>query len=131
MSEAQLSKDIQVQALRDYRCKLMRNNSGSFVDRTGRHIRFGLGNLSKVLWNKWKTSDLIGYTVVTVTPDMVGKSIAVFTAVEVKQPNAKKDDRYKAQELFIKQVKSEGGIASICDSLDSLKKMFKSFFTQG
>ena len=127
MSESKLSKDIQTTALK-YKCILYRNNSGSFKDKTGRFIRFGIGNISKKLWSKWKTSDLIGYTIVTVTPDMVGKKIAVFTAVEVKQPNTKVDARYKAQKKFIDQVTQDGGLGAIINSLESLKKLFKDFF---
>lgn len=126
MSESDLSKLIQTTAIK-YKCKLMRNNSGAFVDRTGRHVRYGLANVSKLLWDKWKTSDLIGYTKVKITSDMVGQELAVFTAVEVKLPTSKKDARYKAQEVFIQQVKNDRGIAAIIKSVDELKEMFKGY----
>ena len=35
------------------------------------------------------TSDIIGIQSITITPDMVGKKIGVFTAIEVKDPNHK------------------------------------------
>ena len=41
-----------------------------------RQIKYGLCNGS---------SDLIGWTPITITPDMIGKKIAVFTAIEVKK----------------------------------------------
>ena len=126
MSEGDLSKLIQLEALK-HKCKLFRNNSAAFKDSTGRIVRTGLGNVSKKLSEKWKTSDLIGYTLVTIEPDMVGRTVAVFTAVEVKLPNAKVDDRYKAQEKFIQQVQADGGIGSIIKSVDELKEMFKSY----
>lgn len=129
MSEGDLSKLIQLEALK-HRCILYRNNSAAFKDLTGRIVRVGLGNLSKKLSEKWKTSDLIGYTIVTVTPEMVGRELAVFTAIEVKLPGAKVDTRYKAQKKFIDQVQANGGIALMCNSLDSLHKLFKDFFTQ-
>ena len=129
MSESNLSKDIQIVATK-YRCILYRNNSGKFKDRFGRWVSFGLGNVSTLLWNQWKTSDLVGYTIVTVTPDMIGRELAVFTAIEVKLPDAKVDARYKAQKKFIDQVKNHGGIAAICNSVESLEKLFKDFFTQ-
>lgn len=130
MIESDLSKTIQTTALSQFKSKLFRNNSGAMKDKTGRHIRFGLANVSKKLWDNFKTSDLIGYTCVVVTPDMVGKTLAVFTAVEVKTTTAKKDARYKAQEKFIEQVNRDGGIASMVNSVESLKKMYQSFFTQ-
>ena len=129
MSEGDLSKLIQLEALK-HKCKLFRNNAGSMTDKTGRVVRYGLANVSKKLWDNWKTSDLIGYTLVTIEPDMVGKTFAVFAAVEVKLPDAKVDDRYRAQEKFILQVQRDGGIAAICNSVESLEKMFKDFFTQ-
>lgn len=129
MSEGDLSKLIQLEALK-HRCILYRNNSAAFKDLTGRIVRVGLGNLSKKLWDKWKTSDLIGYTIVTIEPEMVGRKIAVFTAIEVKLPDAKVDARYKAQKKFIDQVQRDGGIGSICNSVDELKNMYKNFFTQ-
>lgn len=129
-SESELSKQIQLEALK-HKCILYRNNAGAMRDAVGRVVRYGLGNISKDLWDKWKTSDLIGYTVVEITPDMVGKKVAVFTAIEVKRKGATKDARYKAQENFITQVRDQGGIASIIFSLETLKDLFKSFWTQG
>jgi len=129
-SESELSKQIQLEALK-HKCILYRNNQGGFKDKTGRFVFFGLGNTSKKLSDKWKTSDLIGYTVVEITPDMVGKKVAVFTAIEVKRKGATKDARYKAQENFTNQVRNNGGIASIINSLETLKDLFKSFWTQG
>ena len=127
MSESKLSKDIQTTALK-YNCVLYRNNQGGFKDKTGRFVFFGLGNTSKKLSEKWKTSDLIGYTIVKIEPDMVGRKIAVFTAIEVKLPTSKIDARYKAQKKFIDQVTQDGGLGAIINSLESLKKLFKDFF---
>lgn len=82
------------------------NNVGMYKDQRGNVIRYGLCNGS---------SDLIGWTPVTVTPDMVGKKIAVFTAVEVK---LNKNGKYKATDLqkaFISAVKSAGGFAGVAD----------------
>lgn len=57
-------------------------------------------------------SDLIGATPVTITPEMVGCTFAIFTAVEVKKPGWTKptDDREKEQEQFINNVNRMGGI---------------------
>lgn len=56
------------------------------------------------------SSDLIGWTSVEITPDMVGTTVAVFTAIEVKTGNTPATD---AQVNFIDQVNAAGGIASI------------------
>jgi hypothetical protein len=59
------------------------------------------------------SSDLIGMTEVTITPDMVGKKIAVFTALEVKT----KTGRATPDQMnFIHQVLKSGGIAGVVRS---------------
>ena len=85
--------------------KLFRNNCGGFKDHTGRWISFGVANPGG--------SDLIGWTPVTITPDMVGKKIAVFTAIEVKTPTGKIRPE---QTNFIDRVRLDGGIAGIARS---------------
>jgi hypothetical protein len=57
------------------------------------------------------SSDLIGVTRVTITPEMVGRTVAVFTAVEVK---VGKDRLSKEQIAFLALVKGWGGIAVEC-----------------
>lgn len=54
------------------------------------------------------SSDLIGWTSVEITPGMVGRRLAVFTAVEVKKPGGKPT----AEQLnFLQRVQDAGGIA--------------------
>lgn len=56
------------------------------------------------------SSDLIGWTTREVTPDMVGKKVAIFTAVEIKTESG----RASAEQLnFIARVRECGGIAGI------------------
>lgn len=93
--------------------RLFRNNVGTAyrgdlgkignltVLKNPRHINFGLFKGS---------SDLIGWTEVIVTPEMVGKKIAVFTAVEVKKEGGRAT---KEQKLFIDIVNDAGGIGKI------------------
>jgi hypothetical protein len=54
------------------------------------------------------SSDLIGWIPVTVTPDMVGQKIAVFTAIETK---GHKTGITPEQVNFLSQVANGGGIA--------------------
>lgn len=56
------------------------------------------------------SSDLIGFKPVKITPDMVGKTVAVFTAVEVKTPTGRAS---KEQLNFIDRVKQAGGNAGV------------------
>lgn len=56
------------------------------------------------------SSDLIGWQTVTITPDMVGKRIAIFTAIEVKYGSTRTTDE---QANFIEQVNKAGGIGKI------------------
>ena len=56
------------------------------------------------------SSDLIGLTQVTITPEMVGQKIAVFTAIEIK---AGKTRSTWLQENFVKTINKLGGIGKI------------------
>ncbi|NTI22350.1 hypothetical protein G6M87_10825 [Rhizobium rhizogenes] len=93
-------------------CKEIRDDADGVPVPTGRMIRYGLGNDSKKLNNVWKSSDLIGVTPVVVQPHHVGKTIGVFTAVEVKHPGWKlpENDRDRAQEAFLVSVCQHGGL---------------------
>lgn len=77
-------------------------------------IRYGLGNDSAKLNKSFKSSDLIGIWPVTVTPEMVGQTLGVFFAVEVKAPGWKfrqSDKRAVAQQNFLTWVSRHGGVA--------------------
>lgn len=93
--------------------RLWRNNSGAVTDDTGRLVRYGLGNDSDKINRVFKSSDLIGFTPMTVTAGDVGKPVAVFTAYEMKAPGWKgvRTDRERAQAAFLAVVAAAGGIA--------------------
>ena len=63
------------------------------------------------------SSDLIGWVPVTITPDMVGRQIAVFTGVEVKTLTGKAQEN---QKIFRNNVRRAGGIACIANSPKAL-----------
>jgi hypothetical protein len=106
---------------------LLRNNSGALQDKTGRLVRYGLGHTSAQVSKVMKSSDLIGVQSVVVTPQMVGSTVGLFLAEEVKHPGwVYLGDRpcickpgkslcdychQKAQMNFIMKVLSLGGIA--------------------
>lgn len=93
---------------------LFRNNVGVLTDKTGRPVRFGLGNDSKSLNETIKSADLIGWQSVTVTPDMVGRKVAIFTSIECKhaawQPG-EDPEREAAQRRWAEFVTAAGGKA--------------------
>lgn len=86
--------------------RLFRNNVGVLKDERGQHVRFGLGV---------GTSDLIGWTPVLITESMVGKTLAVFSAVEVKTMIGRLTEE---QQDFIFAVNKAGGIAFVARSAD-------------
>lgn len=126
--ESTVQQEIQIQAMH-HGCTLMRNNSGACIDSTGRLVRYGLGNISKKHSDKSKSSDLVGITKVVITPDMVGKTLGVFTAIEVKKEawneNKKLDARETAQNNFMTWVKSMGGFAGFAASVNKLEDILK------
>src|SRR5574340_905330 len=62
-----------------------RNNSGVLKDERGVPLRFGLCNESKAVNAHCKSSDLIGIKRVLVTREMVGHTVGIFYAREVKR----------------------------------------------
>lgn len=79
---------------------MYRNNTGLFLTLDGqRQVYAGLGK---------GTHDWIGMKSVIVTPDMVGKKIAVFASIEGKSGQR---DMTKEQKIFKDVVISRGGIA--------------------
>lgn len=59
------------------------------------------------------SSDLIGVTPIVITPEMVGETVGVFTAIEVKTPTG---PTTKEQLTFITNIKNAGGLAGIARS---------------
>lgn len=105
MNETNLMNSIM---LAPHGCRLFRNNCGAYKDASGRLVRYGLVKGS---------SDLIGLKSITITPDMVGRKLAVFTAIEVKTPTGKPTPE---QLHFVNRVKELGGIAGIARSVEDV-----------
>lgn len=89
---------------------ITRNNNGVWKHPNGYHLRYGLGT---------GTSDGIGWKVVKITLDMVGKNVAIFMAVEAKKNS--KDELKKEQEQFANAVISAGGIFLKVNANEELK----------
>jgi hypothetical protein len=61
------------------------------------------------------SSDLIGITPVVITPEMVGKKVGLFTALEVKSQRGRSSIE---QINFLGMVKSLGGIGAVVRTPD-------------
>lgn len=96
--------------------RLFRNNSGSLPDLNGRWVTFGVGN------PPGGGSDLIGLTPVVITQDMVGKTIGVFTAAEIKTVKGKKADEQLA---FIETIRRLGGKAGFARNREELQSLIR------
>ena len=90
-----------------------RNNTGACMDDTGRLIRYGLANDSQRVSKSIKSSDLIGITPHVVTSADVGRTLGVFTSIEVKRPGwtFRGQERETAQLAWINLVQVMGGRA--------------------
>lgn len=112
-SETEVQAAVRLEyARRGYR--LFRNNSGAFRDERGHVVRFGLGNESVQLNACLKSSDLIGWRRLMVTPGMVGLPVAVFVSLEIKPSGwhlTDGDKRGQAQKAWLDLVTGDGGEA--------------------
>ncbi len=100
--ESNISKRIMLKLSES--CRIFRNNVGLFTTNTGAKVKTGLCKGS---------SDLIGWHTVEITPDMIGKKIGIFLAVEVKSSKGRAS---KDQLNFRDKVNEAGGIAFIARS---------------
>jgi hypothetical protein len=86
--------------------RMFRNQVGSLPDpRTGRLVTFGLARGS---------ADLIGWRTIVVTPDMVGRRVAVFLSIEVKTPTGRLTPQ---QRNWQNAVLAAGGITGVARSV--------------
>lgn len=114
--------------------RLLRNNRGACKDQHGNYIYYGLGNKKKKKGeiDDFLSSDEIGITMVTITPEMVGKTVGIFTAVEVKPKGFKVrafkiGSRERGQQNFLEWVVSMGGFAGFATCSDDLNGIVQHF----
>ena len=94
--------------------RLFRNNTGTLPDpRTGRPVQFGLARGS---------ADLIGLRTVTITPEMVGQRVAVFTSIEVKTSTGRATPE---QQNWLHMVRRAGGIAGVARSVRDAEEILR------
>jgi len=109
-SEQTIQQEIRI-ACSQGDTRLFRNNTGTLKDQNGRPVQFGLCKGS---------ADLIGWKRVTVTPDMVGSTVAVFTSIEVKTPTGRIRPE---QQQWLDAVQAAGGIAGVARSVEDARRI--------
>lgn len=92
-----------------------RNNTGAYRTEDGHFIRYGIPLTGG-------GSDLLGITPVVITADMVGQTVGVFTALEIKTKTGKARQN---QLEFIDFVLSKGGKAGIARSAEDAIKIIR------
>lgn len=98
--------------------RLFRNNQGSawageIVNQATRSVDkyMTLKNPYRIGFGLLKGSaDYIGWTTITITPEMVGRRVAVFASVEGKSKNGQLEDD---QKIWLLNVRRAGGIAFV------------------
>ena len=105
MSEQRIQQEIRI-ACGTGDTRLFRNNTGTLRDQNGRPVTFGLCKGS---------ADLIGWKRVTITPEMVGTTVAVFVSIEVKTATGRLRPE---QQQWLDAVQAAGGIAGVARSVE-------------
>lgn len=129
MKEANLMKLIQLELGKLQNVRLFRNNTGQAWQGTQKQFINDGGRRKLILYDPRPvdaglcegSSDLIGWTTIEVTADMVGKKLAVFTALEVK--NEIKSVASAKQINFLTVIKSMGGFGGLARSIDEAQRL--------
>jgi len=124
MKELAVSNHVRLRAAQ-LGIDLWRNNSGGFYDDNGRFVRYGLGSFVAER-DKKASSDFIGITPVVIQPWMVGLTLGVFTAIEMKEEGwvyRPSDKRALYQNNFIDIVKKAGGYGGFATCPDDINRI--------
>jgi hypothetical protein len=111
-SEQQIQQHIRI-ACSNGDTRLFRNNTGTLKDANGRPVQFGLCKGS---------ADLIGWKRITVTPDMVGSTMAVFLSIEVKTATGRLRPE---QQQWLDAVQAAGGIAGVARNVEDAATLLR------
>lgn len=110
MTEADIQNSIRL-AISNGPIRLWRNTVGNYELKDGRRIRAGLATGSP---------DLIGFKSVYVSPDMIGKRVALFAGVEVKSESGR---LHPEQERFLQMLAEAGAISGVARSVEDAKRV--------
>jgi len=123
-AESEIQRDIQMEAPKAG-ARLLRNNIGAYQDETGRWVHYGVGGKGG--------ADLLGWCEKVITPEMVGATVAIITACEVKgsdwrpPKSGKQFERWKLQQQFVAAINQAGGIATVASSVDDLTRAINGY----
>jgi len=113
ITEKNIQKEIRLH-LSERGAMSLRYQVGLFYSPKGDPVRIGEKGVS----------DLICCVPITITAEMVGKKIGVFTAIETKKVNdGTAKERKMSQGNFIKRVKALGGFAGIARSIEDVENL--------
>ena len=105
--------------------RIFRNNQGVAWQGDGKPKRVGksdilITNARAVAYGVGGDggSDLLGWSSIIITPEMVGQRIAVFTAIEVKRPGGTPTDE---QLNFVQRVREAGGRAAVAEAIEQIE----------
>jgi len=113
MSETRTSQMIRM-AISAIGGRVFRNQRGLHLTLDGkRRVTTGLAP---------GASDLIGWVPITILPEHVGMTMAIFTALEVKTG---KREATEEQETFMRIVSEDGGIAGVVRSEEDAERLVK------
>jgi hypothetical protein len=117
-SEQRIQQEIRLAVSKGH-TRVFRNNTGTLRDANGRPVTFGLCKGS---------ADLIGWRTVTITPEMVGQQVAVFTSIEVKTATGRLRPE---QQQWLDAVQAAGGIAGVARSVEDAEALLSNTTPQG
>ena len=93
--------------------RLWRNNVGRLPNpRTEQWVDYGVGGKG--------AGDLLGWRTITITPEMVGQRVAVFTSIEVKSTTGRVRQE---QQQWLDAVTAAGGIAGVARSVEDAEQL--------
>lgn len=99
--------------------RLFRNNVGVLKTAEGRPVAYGLGSSGSRC--NTDTSDLLGWVETLITPGMVGQTIAVFAAIEIKDLGKPTPGQLK----FIELVRAAGGLAGVAHNIEEAAEILR------
>jgi hypothetical protein len=103
MNESTTQREIRAK-LGSMKLPFFRYQVGTFLTSEGAMVNIGVKGVS----------DLIGITPYTITPEDVGRTVGIFTALEVKKPRGGRVS--EEQKAFLRTVNRLGGIGAVVKS---------------